>query len=282
MVRKVLIDEDFLDRLLNKSLPEEYLVLAQQYQMSSDEETYYLLLIELFLEILDSTKKWLKDLDENINLDELDVFFFDEVNELIGSVFKSKFADITTVLLTMYDEGKYHAINELNVTPVDFINESLTIATIKHQNHQVVGDLINEVSNNMKDVVWNGIKDKLNIDEIASKLVSNGLKPKGKFSVEQRARMIAVTERNRAYNTAKLQTYHNYGVKLVDIVTAGDSKVCTICIKNAESNPYTIQEVQELVPSHVYCRCTVKPHFENEQFIDELIPSDLQVDLTNY
>ena len=282
MVRKVLIDEDFLDRLLNKSLPQEYMVLAQQYKLSEDEETYYLLLIELFLEILDSAKKWLNKLDDTVNLDELDVFFFDDINDEIGSVFRNKFVDISALLVTMYDEGRYHAIRELNVTPVDFINESLTIATIKHQNHQVINDLINEVSNNIKDTIWNGVKDKLHIDEVVTNLINNGLKPKGKFSVEQRARMIAVTERNRAYNTAKLQTYHNYGVKLVDIITAGDSKVCTICITNAENNPYTITEAQELIPSHVYCRCTVRPHFEDERFIDELIPSDLQVDLTNY
>ena len=282
MIKEVIVDEAVLNKLINKSLPEEYMVLAEGYSFSEDEDAYYSLLIELFLEIIASTKDWITSDNMDTNLDELDVFFFDNISEMINNIFKEHFITITSLLLMMYENGRSTAIRELNVTPVDFVNESLTIASIKHQNHQVISNIINEMSDNMKDTIWRGIKDKLDIDEVAKNLVKNGLKGKGKFSVEQRARMIAVTERNRAYNTAKLQTYHNYGVTLVDIITAGDSKVCTICINNAESNPHTIQEAQDMIPSHPYCRCTVKPHFETEQYIDELIPSDLQVDLTNY
>ena len=42
----------------------------------------------------------------------------------------------------------------------------------------------------------------------------------------------------------------------VDVLTAGDQKVCKICLKISENGPYTIAEARGLIPNHINCRCS--------------------------
>lgn len=282
MNRKIVVDEILFNNLLLKSLPQEYEVLSENYDLEDDELEYFLIILELFNEIIQSAKQWVLSLNEISSIEDLDLFFFDEMYDIINGLFKAKFSDIIILLLMFYDGGKDNAIRELNVTPVPFVNESLLFATIKHHNYQLLDNMLKDISKNLRDIVWNGIKDKLDIDKIANNLVENGLKPIGKFTPYQRARMIAVTERSRTYNSAKLQTYYNYGVRFVDIITAHDSKVCSTCFNNEDDNPYTIEEAQGMIPTHPYCRCEYYPHFENDMYVEDLIPEDFIVDLTNY
>lgn len=41
----------------------------------------------------------------------------------------------------------------------------------------------------------------------------------------------------------------------VNVLTAGDEKVCPICIEIEENGPYTIDEARGLIPAHIRCRC---------------------------
>ena len=280
--KKVIIDEELLNNLLFKSLPQEYEVLSYESNLNEDEEQYLSIILTLLYEIIESTRRWVLSFKNINNIDDLDIFFFEEMEDKINELFKEHFESVIILLGMFYDTGKNIAINELNVTPVPYVNESLVLSIIKHHNYQQLNNMLKDVSKNLRDIVWNGIKDKLDIDKIAENLLKNGLQPTGKFTPQQRARMIAVTERSRAYNSAKLQTYHNYGVKLVDIITAHDSKVCSVCWGNESNNPYTIEEAQNIIPTHPYCRCEYYPHFDDERYIDELIPDDFIVDLTNY
>lgn len=43
----------------------------------------------------------------------------------------------------------------------------------------------------------------------------------------------------------------------VDILTAGDQKVCLVCQKAAANGPYSIAEARGLVPLHFSCRCSL-------------------------
>jgi ADP-Ribosyltransferase in polyvalent proteins/ParB-like nuclease domain len=56
---------------------------------------------------------------------------------------------------------------------------------------------------------------------------------------------------------------------LVNVLTAGDDDVCQICEDIADDSPYDIDEVLDLLPAHVNCRCSVTPfddrRFKNDQ-----------------
>lgn len=45
----------------------------------------------------------------------------------------------------------------------------------------------------------------------------------------------------------------------VDILTAGDDKVCPVCEDIAENGPYTVNEARSLIPAHPNCRCAFIP-----------------------
>ena len=278
---KVVIDEKVLDALIEKALPQEYEVLMDDYNLSDDEEEYLFLLLMLFNEIVGKTKKWLFSLD-SFAIDDLDFFFFDEMRNEINKIFKEHFISIGALLAIFYDTGKSTAHFDLNVTPVDFGSDILALSIIKHQNHQVIGEIIDGICNNMKDAIWNGIKDGVAIGELALLLETNAFNPIGKFTPLQRARMIATTERSRAYNTGILQTYQNYGVQLVSVVTMHDSKVCEECIEIEQNNPYTIQEAQDLLPVHPHCRCRYMRYYDDDYVVTQFLPQNYTVDLTNY
>lgn len=278
---KVTIDEEVLDALIDKALPREYEVLMEGYGLSDEEEKYLLLLLLLFNDIVGKTKEWIFSLD-SFSIDDLDFFFFDEMRSEINDIFREHFTSIGVLLGMFYDTGKVSAYSDLNVTPVDFGNDNIALNIIKHQNHQVIGEIIDGMCNNMKDAIWNGIKDGVAIGELALLLDVSAFNPIGKFTPQQRARMIATTERSRAYNTGKLQTYQNYGVQLVDIVTMHDSKVCQECIEIEQNNPYTIQEAQGLLPVHPHCRCEYKQHYDEDYVVTQFLPQNYIVDLTNY
>lgn len=291
---KILVEEKFLDNLIQKALPQEYEVLAQDYALSEEEEEYFLLLLLLFSDIIRISERWIRSHKKMPSIDELDMFFFDSVKKDIDDVFKEHFLTISSLLILFFNNGKTDAFRELNATPKELINESVALSTIKHHNHQVTSNLVEDMSNNIKETIWRGVNDKLDVDEIVHNVKENAFKPRGtinrndtspsgKVSLTDRARMTATTERGRAYNSAKLQTYYDYGVRMVDIITMHDEKVCNICLNNEMNNPYTIEEAQKLLPSHPHCRCGVKPHFENEPYyMNNPIFDDFSVDMTTY
>jgi hypothetical protein len=45
----------------------------------------------------------------------------------------------------------------------------------------------------------------------------------------------------------------------VDVVTAGDNFVCQVCQDIADNGPYELDEAEELIPAHSFCRCAFAP-----------------------
>jgi hypothetical protein len=85
----------------------------------------------------------------------------------------------------------------------------------------------------------------------------------GRFiPAERRAKMLARTEVIRSHHLATVQEYRNWGVAGVNVVaewvTAGFN-VCPICQEIARKGPYTLDQVQNMLPAHVHCRCTTIP-----------------------
>lgn len=64
----------------------------------------------------------------------------------------------------------------------------------------------------------------------------------------------------------------------VDVLTAGDDRVCPICIDIEESGPYTINEARGLIPAHIRCRCAfVDAGFgDAEPIADDYNPNQLR------
>jgi SPP1 gp7 family putative phage head morphogenesis protein len=78
-----------------------------------------------------------------------------------------------------------------------------------------------------------------------------------------RARTLARTEVIRAHHSANVAEYRAAGVLGVDVlaewVTAGDDLVCPECESLAADGPYTIDDIEGMIPAHPNCRCVAVP-----------------------
>jgi len=85
-----------------------------------------------------------------------------------------------------------------------------------------------------------------------------------------RALVIARTEIINAHASGQLDGYGLLGIEQVgqevELSTAGDNLVCTVCQAIADEGPYTIEEARGIIPgkTHPNCRCAWKPYIEQK------------------
>ena len=96
----------------------------------------------------------------------------------------------------------------------------------------------------------------------------------GRFiPAERRAKMLARTEIIRAHHMGNIQEYKSWGVLGVKVQaefrTANDGRECERCSQIAADGPYTLDEIEGMIPAHPNCRCMALP------VNPEDIPSDV-------
>jgi len=131
--------------------------------------------------------------------------------------------------------------------------------------------LIKNISDDMRTAIGREIREGLQnsrtVPEIAKRVEGLGIRPiraGGRMlSPKERATLIARTECNRVSNQASLISYQQYGVKEVDVITAGDKHVCPYCKRIASRGPYPIDNLpgEALLPVHPACGCTYAAAF---------------------
>lgn len=124
---------------------------------------------------------------------------------------------------------------------------------IQKYNFDLVTNLNTELCYGIRETIFNAVATGQSTQTTKQQLLELALEPIGNVSARRRAEMIARTEHARAVNTGTLQAYENFGVREVEIITAGDDDVCDDCIDIEENNPYTLEEAQELLPVHPNC-----------------------------
>lgn len=97
----------------------------------------------------------------------------------------------------------------------------------------------------------------------------------GRFiPAERRARILARTETIRSHHMATIQEYKNWQVEGVQVQaewsTAGDDRVCTICIA-LEGSVYDLKTVESMIPRHPQCRCIALPVDVTDQAAEETV-----------
>jgi SPP1 gp7 family putative phage head morphogenesis protein len=83
----------------------------------------------------------------------------------------------------------------------------------------------------------------------------------------RRAEMLARTEILRAYNSASLMEYRNWGLEGIGILAewsvVGDDRTCDRCWPY-EGKLYTLDEAEGMLPLHPNCRCIFLPYIDNQ------------------
>lgn len=258
-----------------------------QKSFSRDERNFYNTISNGIDENLLYIISWLKTHEATDLLDITDEDDFDEAfmlttlhAELNKRIQKNTLNGIRP-LAKFYNIGSRIGHNQLRKPPrlTQQDKEALSIL------NQYVGDTIYNVNVdsclNARDILWNGALAGLAISVLAKDILSSPYKvtPRSGATVDARCTMITTTEYGRTVNTGLLQSYVNNGVYKVDIVTAGDDRVCDDCLEIERRNPYTIEEAMGLLPVHSNCRCSVNA--SNSGRIDPELTRGFVVNMTD-
>ncbi len=256
-------------------------------RLAHDELQYYNDLTRLFDKIISHHINWL-DSPEARKLFYEDIQnreeYFQAIDQDLDDIIRDTSLSADKIIEKVYRKGLNYGYKDINRLPV--FNDACKYGLKATQEYNF--ELIQSVSDDLKDGIrhhiFRGIAEGQSIHEVARAITDSGLQPlKNKtLSAYQRASLIARTEIARSMTTGRLQSYANYGVKKVKILTAGDDDVCPICRK-AEKKIYTLEEASNLVPFHPACRCSVIAHIEHykppEKYLDDvdainLVPND--------
>ena len=254
---------------------------------SRDERNYYNLLSNGIDENLLYVVSWLKTHEAHELLEYEDEEEFDEAfalsalhGELNSRIQRNTLNGIQP-LSKFYKVGSRLGHNQLRTTHryTEYDREALSIL------NQYVGDTIYNVNVdsclNVKDILWDGALAGLSLSLLAKEILASPYKmtPRSGATVDRRCTMITTTEYARSVNTGLLQAYVNEGVYKVDIVTAGDDRVCDDCIGIEKNNPYTIEEAMGLIPVHSCCRCSISA--ANYERVDPELTRGFVVNMTD-
>lgn len=267
MAKKVLIDEDVLNKLLQKALPYDYEVLTHDDALNEEEVEYLTLILMILKGQIDEVQKWVngeefKKLMEDVK--NLPLNFFEDMEIKLRVYFHDKFELLLLPLLMgFYKDSNTATYQSLNLEPVLTSNDLLNFTRIRQYNYDLLTNLCTDLNKNFKDIILEGIINGKSVEEISRSLVDAGISPINKHTAQQRAEMIARTEVNAVKQNAKLQAYKDNNIKWVDIVTMRDNKVCPICLEAEANNPYSIEEAEGMIPFHTRCRCEYGASKEN-------------------
>lgn len=104
------------------------------------------------------------------------------------------------------------------------------LAQLQQYNLELVKKVSSELRQEIRSAVMQGIIQGEGIPAITRRLTTGTALTKGTFpKVEQRARVIARTETNRAFNQGVLWQFRQVGVRFVQWMTARDERVCEWC-----------------------------------------------------
>lgn len=269
------------DRIMTNQLLIEEIDLWNQVIIKKNDtdeiKEYYNLLSKIINRFLEESIDWLSSEDAQnffFKQTKYQQKLFEDLEEHLDEILDKDYISIDALLDDVYKKGKeigYDDIDEkIRFTEAD----RLALQIAKDYNYMLINNLSDDLRHQLRYEMFKGLIAGEHPYEMANRLVNIGVQPlKGStLSPRQRAIMITRTECSRMQNTGILQSYVNEGYKDVKLLTAGDSNVCTICLKYAfefnddseityenrgEEKIHPIEDIIGLIPFHPLCRCTV-------------------------
>ena len=236
-------------------------------------------LIKLINRQIQNGIKWLESQEaKNFFYNELE--YQQEVFQTLETqwerILSGMYETVDDIINECYEYGKIKGYKDIRSRIKYSDSDRLALAHARKYNYQLIQKIDGELRRSIKNTIFQGVIKGENPKKLAPKIEELGIKrlPNSTLSPYQRAVMIARTEVARAQNTGILQSYVNEGFTEVKILTAEDSNVCYLCLKNAYGfneddkvifenrgkervhNIQTLIKDKNYVPLHPNCRCT--------------------------
>ena len=235
--------------------------------LSNDEIKYFDSIIEGFNNQTQFYIDWL-DSDEARRIfyenEEYNEHTFGKIEEQIKEIANDTSLTADEIITRIYDSGLQAGADEIKRTKYYNDATKYGLSFLQNYNFDLITNINTDLANHIRAEIFTGIAAGEGMPEVAQRILAatdNSLTGKT-LSARQRAMMIARTETARAMTQGRLQSYANYGVREVKILTAGDENVCAIC-REAETKIFKIEEAGNLVPFHPLCRCSVMAYIRH-------------------
>ena len=197
------------------------------------------------------------ELQRNTRLSE----FFEEteLKETLTRNGETCYRNSEDLIHDIYERGARQGYREIQQDRVFTDRDKTSLNHLLNYDYRLITSVNKDHINNIRDSLITGIIEGKHPFEMAKDIretqdlpASNGLSPTA------RSIMIARTEASRALNTGTINAYRNYGISMVDWVSAGDDSVCEDCAEMENNNPHNIEDIE--MPLHPNCRCTIRAH----------------------
>ena len=265
---KILVEESLFDELLSKDLSwDKYSDLPKKLDKYFDDKEDFLSFIhEILASLCEFAGDWLNTVEG--------ILLLGAVVQLTTSFFKNLEKSLSDLLYTYTD--KLDKISEdafvngfkdaSKMMELDLDSSFLQLAnnnalkSVQQENFDQILNISNDLKQEIRKVLYDGIREGKSVDQIRNELLKlplEKLQP-SKFTLAQRAEMIAKTEYMRAYHRGCLHTYSQLGITHVRIRNNGNN-ICNYCIGLAKGGIYKIEDAIDLLPAHPRCKCTFEP-----------------------
>ena len=207
-------------------------------------------------------------------LDSFDVIKFDRIfKEEMIAMNVMNHPRLWSVMGVSYGQGMERGLSDLGKSPEQLPwHEFRETKAYQQKLWGTLKHITNGLSDRVRGVVAVGVADGLSPYMIARRLRDIKLGPKKVFvnpkivdgvqvrkgysyiiSDKRYAEMIARTESARALTEGRVDAYRRGGIKQVQWLSAGDSRVCEECM-DLDGRIFPINEAP-IVPLHISCRC---------------------------
>lgn len=255
--------------------------LFNEKTLSTSEQEYFESFTDGFNKQLLVFSKWLES-DEARELFGQQIQYndivFDSIREDLEEILHNTNLSAEEIIEEIYDLGLERGFKEIRRTKYYNDATKYGLKLLQDYNFELISTLQADVIEHIRTQIFTGITAGEGMPEVMRRILNaheESLTGKT-LTARQRAMMIARTETARAMTQGRLQSYANYGVEEIKILTAKDGNVCPICLEaayvfNGEQNIdniageriWKITDASKLVPFHPNCRCSVMAYIRH-------------------
>lgn len=188
--------------------------------------------------------------------------FLDAVNRESDKLIYQKATDIESYTKSFYDLGKSKGFDMLKVDAFNSSADTHALFNLSNYNFDLIKNLNNDLREDIRQTIWNGVANSDGLSVIADRIERLPLEPikagNRIISIDERARMIAVTENTRATNQGLIMSFNDYNMDLVN--TNLGVNACPDCQEIHDNGPYKLEDLPEGGPPfHPNCECVLEP-----------------------
>lgn len=255
--------------------------LFDETTLSTSEKRYFNSFIDGFNKQLLLFSRWLESEEakelfgQQIEYNDI---VFNSIREDLEEIVHETNLSAEQLIDRIYDLGLEKGFREIRRTKYYNDATKYGLKLLQDYNFELIQTLNEDVIEHIRTQIFIGITAGESMPEVMRRILhAHEESLTGKtLTARQRAMMIARTETARAMTQGRLQSYANYGVEKIKILTAEDDNVCPVCLQAAYifkgemsidnvagERIHNITDANKLVPFHPNCRCSVMAYIEH-------------------